>query len=224
VIETADGQEVTARAVVLASGVTWRRLGIDRLERLIGAGVFYGAAASEARAMQGTRVAIVGGGNAAGQAAVHLAKYADQVTVLVRGDRLAKSMSDYLITELGQLQNVTVRLSVDLVDGEGDEHLEGVVIRDRATGAVERLAVAGLFVMIGAVPHTEWLEETVERDEWGYVLTGADIGGEPVRVPFETSVPGIYAAGDVRHGSVKRVTTAMGEGAAVVQLVHRHVT
>ena len=130
----ADGQQVTARTVVLANGVSWRRLGIPKLEWLIGAGVFYGAAMSEARAMRGRHVCVVGGGNSAGQAAAHLAKYADEVTLLVRGDSLSKSMSEYLIAELQGLPNVSVRLGVELVDGDGDEQLEAIVVRDRSTG------------------------------------------------------------------------------------------
>jgi len=228
VVQVADGQEVAARTVMLATGVSWRRLGIPKLERLIGAGVFYGAAASEARAMQGKHVSVVGGGNAAGQAAAHLAKYADEVTLLVRGDSLEQSMSEYLIAELGGRPNVSVRLGVELVDGEGEEHLLAVVVRDRSSGTVERIPTAGLFVMIGAEPHTEWLDGTVERDDRGFILTGNDLDPDswPLeRAPmlFETSLPGVFAAGDVRHASVKRVTTAMGEGATVIQLVHQHL-
>jgi thioredoxin reductase (NADPH) len=233
VLTMADGQEVSARTVVLATGVSWRRLGIPRLEALVGAGVFYGAAASEARAMRGREVCIVGAGNAAGQAAVHLARYARSVTLLVRGDSLERSMSEYLIAELRGKPNVSVRLRVDVVDCEGGEHLQGVVIHERTSGATERLPAAGLFVMIGAEPHTEWLDGVVERDEWGYIRTGADLdsgGGRPAGWPLdrapmllETSVPGVFVAGDVRNGSIKRVTTAMGEGATVVQLIHRHL-
>ena len=228
VIGLGDGIEVASRSVVLATGVSWRRLGIPKLESLIGAGVFYGAAGTEARAMRGKHVTIVGAGNSAGQAAAHLAKHAATVTLLVRGDSLAKSMSDYLIGELRRTPNVFVRLGVELVDGEGEEQLETIVIRDRASRELECIATDGLFVMIGAEPRTDWLGDAVARDERGFILTGVDLdpGAWPLdRRPllFETSLPGVFAAGDVRHGSVKRVTTAMGEGATAIQLVHQYL-
>lgn len=191
--------EVAARAVILATGVSWRRLGIERLEALIGAGVFYGAAGSEARAMEGQHVCIVGAGNSAGQAATHLARHAASVTMLVRGDSLATSMSEYLITELGQSPNVAVRLGVEVIDGEGGGHLEAVAVRDRASGATERIPTSALFVLIGAEPRTDWLGDRVERDREGYVLTGTDLvrdgrlpsGWTLGRPPFhlETSLP-----------------------------------
>ena len=231
VLEVAGGQAVTARSVVLATGAFWRRLSIPRLEALIGAGVFYGAAVSEAQAMRGRHVCVVGAGNAAGQATLHLARYAAQVTLLVRGESLDAHMSDYLTTELGVTANVRVRLGTELIDGEGDERLEAVVVRERASGACERISAAGLFVMIGAEPRTEWLDGTIARDDEGFVLTGADLTSDdrqatawPLeRAPMllEASAPGVFAAGDVRHGSIERVTTAMGEGATVVHLVHR---
>ena len=154
------------------------------------------------------------------------------MTVLVRGDSLAASMSEYLTTELDRIPNVHVRFGAELADGEGDGHLDAVVVRDRRTGELERLEAAALFVMIGAEPHTDWLEGVVARDERGYILTGPDLIRDDVprlwpleRQPalFETSVPGVFAAGDVRHGSVKRVTTAVGEGATAVQLVHAYL-
>jgi thioredoxin reductase (NADPH) len=231
-VRVADGREVAARAVLLATGATWRRLGSPRLEALIGAGVFYGAAASEARAMRGQPVAVVGGGNSAGQSAAHLATQAERVTLLVRGDSLA-GMSEYLASELRRTPNVSVRLGVEVVDGEGDARLEAVTLRHRAGGALERLPTSALFVHIGADPPTEWLRGSVDLDRSGYVLTGADLirGRRPVsgwplaRAPLllETSLPGVFAAGDVRYGSVKRVASAVGEAATAVHLVHHYL-
>jgi thioredoxin reductase (NADPH) len=232
-VRVADGQEVAARAVLLATGVSWRRLGIPRLEALIGAGVFYGAGGSEARAMQGQHVCVVGAGNSAGQAAAHLAKYAESVTMLVRGDTLATSMSDYLIQELGQMPNVTVRTGVEIIDGEGNGRLEALAISDRTNGRAEHLPTSALFVLIGGDPHTDWLRDCVECDRQGYIMTGTDLmrdgrlpsGWPPGRPPhhLETSLPGVFAAGDVRHGSVKRVASAVGEGAIAVQLLHQYL-
>jgi thioredoxin reductase (NADPH) len=238
VLRVADGQEVSARTVVLALGVVWRRLGIPRLEALIGAGVFYGAAASEAQAMRGERVCVLGGGNSAGQAAAHLARYAQQVTLLVRSDSLADSMSEYLITELEATPNIRIRLGTELLDGHGDDRLKAILVRDRSTGRTELMDTGGLFVMIGNEPRTEWLDGVVARDEEGFILTGGQLEtsdmetGEGARptwplerpaMMLETSLPGVFAVGDVRHGSVKRVTTAMGDGATVVHLIHEYL-
>ena len=232
-LRVSDGREVAARSVLLSGGVRWRRLGIPRLEALVGTGVFYGAVGSEARAMEGQDVYVLGGGNSAGQAAAHLARFARTVSVLVRRPSVKTSMSDYLITELEQTPNVVIRTNVELIDGSGDHHLESIVIRDQTTGAVTRLSTPGLFVMIGADPHTEWLGETVRRNESGFILTGMDLmqGGRvpenwPLERPplhLETSIPGIFAAGDVRCGSVKRVASAVGEGAMAVDLLHQYL-
>ena len=234
VVQVTDGREATARAVVLATGMDWRRLGIPRLEKLIGRGVFYGTATSEARSMMGQHVCVVGAGNSAGQAAVHLAKYAAAVTMLARGESLATSMSDYLITEIEQTPNITVRCGVEVADGEGEGHLEAVVVRNRRTGTTERITTSALFVLIGGQPHTDWLEGAVERDEHGFILTGQDLmrrGRLPAdwpleRPPFllEASMPGVFAAGDVRCRSIKRVASAVGEGASAVQLVHEYLS
>jgi thioredoxin reductase (NADPH) len=227
-----DGTEVSGEAVVVASGVSWRRLGVPRLEALVGAGVFYGAAGAEARAMEAQDVFVVGAGNSAGQAALHLAKYAASVTLVVRGPDLGASMSDYLVQEIEQAPNVAVRLDTQVVDGLGSWRLEGLALKGRVDGAIEEVPAAALFVMIGAEPHTDWLTG-VERDDQGYILTGHDLLGPdglpahwPLKRPpllLETSIPGVFAAGDVRHRSVKRVASAVGEGAVAVQLVHQYL-
>jgi thioredoxin reductase (NADPH) len=231
-VRLSDGTEVSAEAVVVASGVSWRRLGVPRLEALVGAGVFYGAAGSEARAMEGQDVYVVGAGNSAGQAALHLAKYAASVTLVVRGPDLGARMSDYLVQEIEQAPNVAVRLETQVVDGLGGWRLEGLALRRHGDAATEEVPAAALFVMIGAEPHTDWLTG-VERDDRGYLLTGHDLlgpaglpAGRPHQRPpllLETSIPGVFAAGDVRHRSVKRVASAVGEGAVAVQLVHQYL-
>ena len=226
-VELSDGGAARSRSVVLATGVTYRRLGVDELEALIGRGVYYGAAVSEAPAMADRSCVVVGGGNSAGQAAVHLGRYADQVTVLVRGDTLATSMSDYLIREIDAAPNIDVRFGAEVVGGGGPGWLDHLVVRDRSTGQESRVATDALFVLIGSYPGTDWLAPALARDEWGFVCTGQDLpgSGPPDRapLPLETSMPGVFAVGDVRRGSVKRVASAVGEGAIAVQFLHGYL-
>jgi thioredoxin reductase (NADPH) len=232
-VTLSGGDEVTARAVVVATGVTYRRLGIAELEELTGAGVFYGASIAEAPALAGERVYVVGGGNSAGQAARYLSRYAKQVTILVRSASLAQSMSRYLIDEIDAASNIDVAYATEVVGGGGDGRLERLELADRGTGARRTVTAAALFVLVGAQPHTVWLPTSVARDAWGFVLTGNDLvsgdadPGWPLERPplaLETSLPGCFAAGDVRHGAVKRVASAVGDGAVVVTQVHEHLT
>ncbi len=226
-----DGSEVCARTVVIATGMEWRRLGVPRLEALVGSGVYYGAAVSESRAMQGQDVFIVGAGNSAGQAAVHLAKHARTVTLVVRADSFAESMSSYLVRSIESSPNVILRHRTEVVDGGGDGRLEYLALADRERDAVEEVPAAALFVMIGGEPHTQWLPDEIERDAQGFLVTGREVLEQPGTrwdydrdpLPLETSMPGVFAAGDARQGSIKRVASAVGEGATVVRLVHEHL-
>ncbi len=230
-LRLSDGGTLNARTVVITTGATYRRLGIPALEDLQGRGVFYGAGVSEAPAMRGRKVFVIGGGNSAGQAALHLAKWAHQVTVLVRPPSLTDSMSDYLLREIDAAPNVAVRYGVEVAGGTGTDHLKSLILEDTDTRARCSVPAGGLFVLIGSAPRTEWLGESVARDRWGFILTGQDVpddadpgwpaGRQPL--PHETSLPGVFAAGDVRHGSVKRVASAVGEGAITVPLVHRYL-
>jgi thioredoxin reductase (NADPH) len=227
VVRLADGSELRSRAVVVATGVSYRRLREPGLDALIGAGVFYGAATVQAPAVAGKHAFVVGGGNSAGQAALHLATFADRVSVLVRASSLAASMSSYLVREIENAPNVDVRYGVEVVGGGGDGRLERLQLRDRASGAVATVAAAGLFILIGAEPYTAWLPDTVGRDPWGFVLTGPDTGAQwPLErspFPLETSRPGVFAVGDVRHGAVKRVASAVGEGSICIRMVHEYL-
>jgi thioredoxin reductase (NADPH) len=220
-----DGGEIHTRAVVVATGVHYRKLGIEPLERLVGQGVFYGSAMSAARELEGQDVVVVGGGNSAGQAAIHLARFARSVTILVRRSGLEDTMSRYLIKEVEWNPRVSVRPHSEICDGGGDGRLDWLDVRDRTTDAVERVEVGGLFLLLGAEPHCDWLPPDVARDEHGFVLTGRDVPGErwgdglpPANLA--TTVPGVFAVGDIRAGSMKRVAAASGEGASVVPLVH----
>jgi thioredoxin reductase (NADPH) len=227
VVTLPDDQQVGARVVILATGATYRRLGVPALEALNGAGVFYGGPASEAHALAGKETIVVGGANSAAQAALHLARYARRVTLVVRARSLGAGMSHYLEREIEATPNVHVRLGASVVGGGGDGRLEHVVVRDGATRDDETVAADGLFVLIGAEPHTGWLPPEIARDERGFLLTGRNLapdGDRPLaRPPFplETSMPGVFAVGDVRHDAVRRVASAVGEGAMAVAFVHR---
>ncbi len=232
VLVLADGSHVVSRAVVLATGASYQRLGIANLEALVGAGVFYGGGVTEAPAMAGQHVYVAGAGNSAGQAAIHLAKYADRVTMLVRGSGLTSSMSDYLVQEIKTTDNIEVRLHTVIVDGHGTQRLESLVLKNNESGETEAVPATALFVLIGATPHTEWLPPSILRDQRGFILTGPDLNKETTgealparpRLLLETSMSGVFAAGDVRHRSVKRVAAAVGEGGMAIQSVHQYLT
>lgn len=229
VAEISEVGRVRARTVVLATGVSYRRLGVADLEALSGAGVYYGASVSQAHSLTGLHAVVVGGGNSAGQAVLHLARYCERVTLVVRGSDLAEGMSRYLVDALVPAHNVVVRTGAEVVGGGGDGRLEEVTVRDRTTGKLETLRADGLFVMIGAVPRTDWLPEAVERDRFGFVLAGADAAASTIwsqaraPQPYETTAAGLFTVGDVRSGSVKRVASAVGEGSVVVSQVHGHL-
>ncbi|HEY1559916.1 MAG TPA: FAD-dependent oxidoreductase [Caulobacteraceae bacterium] len=227
---TLDGGDVIkARALVLTTGVSWRRLEIEGADRLIGQGVFYGAARSEASAASGLDICLVGAGNSAGQAALHLAAHARQVTLMCRSDALEKGMSHYLIEQIRERSNIEVRMPAALAAVHGATHLTAIDIRDLATGEVSRRDCGGLYIFIGADAETHWMPPEIARDPSGYVLTGDEAkrsGRWPLeRDPYllETSVPGVFASGDVRASPVKRVAAAVGEGSMAIAFVHRHL-
>jgi thioredoxin reductase (NADPH) len=232
IVGMADGSEVSCKAVILATGVAVRRLDLPGVERLTGAGIYYGAALSEAASYRGQHVVVVGGANSAGQGAVFLAEYASKVTMLVRR-ALAESMSRYLVDQIESTGNIEVLLGSELVEAHGEAHLESVTWLSRETGETRTVPAAAMFVFIGAIPHTAFVRDVVELSEAGFVLTGPDLvtdGARPAgwrleRQPYlmETSVPGIFAAGDVREGSVRRVAWAVGQGSAVVSQVHEYL-
>ena len=221
------GDLVRARTLVLATGVAWRRVAIEGFDRLIGKGIYYGAARSEVGATQGLDIHLVGAGNSAGQAALFFANHAANVTLLVRGDSLEKSMSQYLIDQLRAKSNIHVRLRTEIDAVHGDTHLTAIDIHHRDSGEAGRHESGGLFIFIGADAETEWLPPEVARDARGYVLTGDDVTKagrwSSERDPFllETSVPGIFACGDVRLSPVKRVASAVGEGSMAIAFVHQ---
>ena len=230
-VRFADGGAVSCHALLVATGVSYRRLEVPGADALAGAGVYYGAAATEVGALRGQDVAVVGGGNSAGQAAMHLSRFARSVALMIRGDDIGASMSRYLVDRLAATPNVSLMPRTQVAGVTGNRHLEGIEVDTGGTRA--SIEAAALFVFIGARPRTEWLGDHVRRDPQGFVLTGADLLGEGGRVPhwplerepypLESSVPGVFAAGDVRHGSVKRVASGVGEGAMAVSLVHRYL-
>jgi thioredoxin reductase (NADPH) len=229
-VSLSDGRDVTAGAVILATGARYRRLDAPALESLHGAGVFYGSPVSEAPGLTGTDTYVVGGGNSAGQAALHLARYARRVTLVVRAPSLAAGMSQYLVRAVGATPNVDVRTGTSVIGGGGDGRLQRLVLRHGATREETTVAADAVFVLIGARPHTGWLPADIARDGHGFLLTGdevADGHGWPLErrpLSLETSMPNVLAAGDVRHASVKRVAAAVGEGAIATQLAQRLLT
>lgn len=232
VVTLADGSELACRALVIATGVSVRELDAPGVKAVTGAGVYYGAARTEAANYKGEQVFVVGGGNSAGQGAVFLSQYANRVSMLVRGT-LAKSMSRYLIEQIERCNNIDVQLGADVVEVHGSERLEGITIRRNETGETRREPTPAMFVFMGASPHTKMLGDLVALSPAGFVLTGPDLvvnGKRPAgwklkRDPYlmETSVPGIFAAGDVRHGVIRRVASAVGQGSAAINFVHEYL-
>jgi thioredoxin reductase (NADPH) len=229
VVELSDGATLMTRSVVIATGVAYRRLDVPSLEPFSGVGVHYGSAMAEAPALTGHDACIVGGGNSAGQAALHLAEFARAVTIVVRSETLAASMSDYLVKSIERTPNIDLRFETEVVAGGGEGRLEWLELRDGRTGTIERVAAAALFVLIGAEPSTAWLPPSVQRDAWGYLATGGhcachlEPGRERLPLMYETTLPGVFAVGDVRQGSIKRVASAAGEGAVCVRVIHDYL-
>ena len=234
ILKLADGSEVSCHALLIASGVQWRRLEAAGIDRLQGAGVYYGGGATEALSCQGETVYIVGGANSAGQAAMNFARYAKRVMILVRGPSLASTMSQYLIDQIKATPNIELWAHASVAEVHGETHLEEISVLCSDTNKIERVPANSMYIFIGALPRTDWLADMVERDERGFILTGPDLvrdGQRPKgwtldRDPFllETNVPGLFAVGDVRHGSVKRVASGVGEGSVAVQFIHQYLS
>ncbi len=234
ILKLADGNEISCHALMIATGVQWRRLDAPGIDRLQGAGVYYGGGATEALACKGEIIYVVGGANSAGQAAMNFARYAERVVMLVRRDSLSSTMSQYLIDQIKETPNIQVWAHACVAEAHGETHLEEISVLCSDTNKVERVAASAMFIFIGALPRTDWLGSLVERDERGFLLTGPDLirdGQRPKgwtldRDPFllETNVPGLFAVGDVRHGSVKRVASGVGEGSVAVQFIHQYLS
>jgi thioredoxin reductase (NADPH) len=233
-LKMADGNEISCHALMIATGVQWRRLDAPGIDRLQGAGIYYGGGSTEALSCKGEIVYIVGGANSAGQAAMNFARYAEKVVILVRGKSLSSTMSQYLIEQIEQTPNIALWANASVAEAHGDTHLEEISVLCSDTNKTERVPASAMFIFIGALPRTDWLGTTVERDDRGFILTGPDLirdGARPAgwsldRDPFllETNVPGIFAVGDVRHGSVKRVASGVGEGSVAVQFIHQYLS
>jgi thioredoxin reductase (NADPH) len=234
IIKLADGSEISCHALMVATGVQWRRLDAPGIDRLQGLGVYYGGGATEALSCKGETVYVVGGANSAGQAAMNFAQYAERVIMLVRGDSLSSTMSQYLIDQIEKTPNIQLWTHATVSEVHGDKHLEEISVLCSDTNKIERVPANAMFIFIGALPGTDWLGDCVERDERGFILTGPDLlwnGARPKgwtldRDPFllETNVPGLFAVGDVRHGSVKRVASGVGEGSVAVQFIHQYLS
>jgi len=233
VVRLGDGTELSCHALLIATGISYRRLDIPGIDKVTGAGVYYGSAITEAVSCRDTDVYIVGAGNSAGQAAMYLSQFASRVNILCRGPRLGASMSQYLVDQIAANEKILVRVCSSVSEVHGDTHLEAVTITQEDTGAIATVPASSLFIFIGAAPHTQWAAEVVECDEYGFILSGPDLvrdgrrprGWKLPRDPYwlETSVPGIFVAGDVRQNSVKRVASAVGEGAMAVVFVHQYL-